>query len=83
MHQEEKETNKGKAWEQEKEMKNLTKEDKKYIQQVLFGLNSTNTRSQEYWDMLDEIEDAETSVKKTKRQQEIIEYINTIGGYYD
>lgn len=83
MHQEEKETNKGKAWEQEKEMKNLTKEDKKYIQQVLFGLNSTNTRSQEYWDMLDEIEDAETSVKKTKRQQEIIEYIDTIGGYYD
>jgi hypothetical protein len=64
-------------------MKNLTKEDKKYIQQVLFGLNSTNTRSQEYWDMLDEIEDAETSVKKTKRQQEIIEYIDTIGGYYD
>ncbi len=83
MHQEEKETNKGKAWEQEKEMKNITKEDKKYIQQVLFGLNSTNTRSQEYWDMLDEIEDAETSVKKTKRQQEIIEYIDTIGGYYD
>ena len=83
MHQDEKETNKGKAWEQEKEMKNLTKEDKKYIQQVLFGLNSTNTRSQEYWDMLNEIEDAETSVKKTKRQQEIIEYIDTIGGYYD
>lgn len=83
MYQEEKETNKGKAWEQEKEMKTLTKEDKKYIQQVLFALNSTNTRSQEYWDMLDEIKDAETSVKKTKRQQEIIEYIDSIGGYED
>lgn len=61
----------------------LTKEDKKYIQQVLFEFNSANTRNQGYWDMMDEIENAEITINKTKRQQDILNYIDIIGGNND
>lgn len=61
-------------------MKTLTKEDKKYIQQIIWGATNPN-RNQGYWDMLHEIKDAETSLNKTQRQRELIEYIDGIGGY--
>ena len=48
-------------------MKTLTKEDKKYIQQIIWGATNPN-RNQGYWDMLHEIKDAETSLNKTQRQ---------------
>ncbi len=63
-------------------MKTLTKEDKKRIQQVVWGPTGIN-RNQEYWDMLHEIQVAEVSSNKTQRQREIIEYIDGIGGYDD